>query len=132
MFPQVTLQMKIVETIKYAHLNNVKVYVTVNILIFSDEIDDVLTFVKFLYENNVDGIIVQDFGLLYLVRKMYPSLKVVASTQMNVHNAQHAKLLKSLGVERIVVAREISYSQIKRIKDEVDIEVEALVMEHYV
>ena len=56
---------------------------------------------------------------------MYPSLKVVASTQMNVHNAQHAKLLKSLGVERIVVAREISYSQIKRIKDEVDIEVEA-------
>ena len=116
---------ELVETIKYAHLNNVKVYVTVNILIFSDEIDDVLTFVKFLYENNVDGIIVQDFGLLYLVRKMYPSLKVVASTQMNVHNAQHAKLLKSLGVERIVVAREISYSQIKRIKDEVDIEVEA-------
>lgn len=115
---------EIIDAIKYAHLHDVKVYVTVNILIFSDEMNDALAYVKFLYENYVDGIIVQDIGLLYLASVMFPNLKLVASTQMNVHNIWQAKLLKEIGVERIVVAREITYEQIKKIKNEVDIEIE--------
>ena len=65
---------EIIDAIKYAHLHDVKVYVTVNILIFSDEMSDALAYVKFLYENYVDGIIVQDIVLLYLASVMFPNL----------------------------------------------------------
>jgi putative protease len=116
---------ELVEAIKYAHVRNVKVYVTVNTLLFTSEINDVLEFVKFIYLSGVDGIIVQDLGLLVLARNLFPSLKIIASTQMSVHSVEHAKLLQELGVKRIVVAREITYEQIKNIKEQIDIEIEA-------
>lgn len=113
--------------IKEAHINQVKVYVTVNTLIYDDELKDVLEFIDFLYNNDCDAIIVQDLGLITLVRNIYPDLIIHASTQMNTMTVKQAKLLKDMGVKRVVVAREISIETIKRIIKEVGIEVEVFI-----
>lgn len=115
---------EILSTIKEAHRYNVKVYVTVNTLIYEDEVENFLNYIDFLYKNNVDAIIIQDIGMLDLIRKTYPNLEIHASTQMHIHNLEGAKLMKKLGVKRIVLARETPYELIKEIKENVDIEVE--------
>ena len=65
---------EIVEAINYAHLYGVKVYVTVNTLIYDDEVDEFIDFVDYIHQNNVDAIIIQDLGMMDLVRKMFPKL----------------------------------------------------------
>lgn len=115
------------DMISYAHLFSVKVYVTINTIIFDEEIPELLKFIDFLYNNDCDAIIVQDLGVVNIVRTYYPDFEIHASTQLNVHSVEEAKVLKSLGVRRIVVAREISLEEIKKIKQEVDIEIEAFV-----
>src|SRR5690606_39237939 len=92
------------EMIKYAHLFSVKVYVTVNTIIFDEEIEDLIEFLDFLYLNDCDAVIIQDLGVLNIIRSRYPDFEVHASTQMNVHSVSEAKVLKDLGVKRIVVA----------------------------
>lgn len=72
--------------VEYAHLRDVKVYVTVNILIDDSEMKDTLRFIKYLYDINVDGIIVQDLGLAYLIRNIFPNFDLHASTQMTINN----------------------------------------------
>lgn len=115
---------KIIEAINYAHLRDVKVFVTVNTLIDEDEFNECLTFIDFLVAQNIDGIIIQDFGLLKVVHEMYPTLYLVASTQMNIHNVEGAKMVKSIGASRVVLARETSLEVAKTIADSVDIDVE--------
>ncbi|MDY4788206.1 MAG: U32 family peptidase [Bacilli bacterium] len=115
---------KIIEAIQYAHLHNVKVFVTVNTLIDEDEFNKCLTFIDFLVKQNVDGLIIQDFGLLKVVREIYPTLYLVASTQMNIHNVEGAQMVKLLGANRVVLARETSLDIAKEIADKVDIDVE--------
>ena len=115
---------EIIYLIKTAHLLNVKVYVTVNTLIKDKEIEDCLSYVKRLYENNVDAILVQDIGFASLCREVFPNLALHASTQMNIHNKEEAKILKDLGFKRIVLSRECSLIEIKDIIDNVDIEIE--------
>ena len=115
---------EIINLIKTAHLVNVKIYVTVNTLIKDGEIEDVLSYVKILYENNVDAILVQDIGLACLLQEVFPGLALHASTQMNVHSVKEAKRLKELGIKRIVLARECSLEEIKEIIENVDIEIE--------
>ena len=110
--------------VKYAHIRDVKVYVTVNTLIKDSEIMDALKFVEQLYKANVDAILVQDLGLINIVRKAYPDLELHASTQMNCTCVNDAKVLKELGFKRIVLARECSIDTIKEIKKNVDIEIE--------
>lgn len=112
------------ELINYAHLFDVKVYCTVNTIIFEDELEEVLDFVGDLHKIGIDAILVQDFGLLNMVRKVYPNLSVHASTQMNVSTVEEVKALKELGVERVVLARETPIEVIKEIKSQVDIEIE--------
>ena len=87
---------EIIYLIKTAHLLNVKVYVTVNTLIKDKEIEDCLSYVKRLDKNNVDAILVQDIGFASLCREVFPNLALHASTQMNVHNKEEAKILKNL------------------------------------
>lgn len=118
---------EIKEIIKIAHIFNVKVYVTVNTIVFDEEIPELINFLDFLYENDCDAVIVQDLGVLNIIRTRYPDFEIHASTQMNIHSVEEAKVLKKLGVKRIVVAREIDIDLIKRIKKEVDIEIEVFV-----
>lgn len=117
----------IVEAIKYAHRLGVLVYVTVNTLIKDSEFNEVLLFVKFLYENNVDAVIIQDLGLLRVIKDLFPDLVIHVSTQMNVHSVTQAKTLLNLGVKRIVLARETPLAVVKEICQLEGLEVEVFV-----
>lgn len=116
---------EMIEAIKYAHLYGVKIYVTINTLIYEDEIDSCMSYIDTLHKNNVDAIIIQDLGLLDLVRKTYPNLELHASTQMHIHNIEGVKVIEKLGVKRAVIARETSIDDIKEIIKNTNIEIEA-------
>ena len=114
---------EMIEAIKYCHLYGVKIYVTVNTIVFEKELDEVLKFVEFLHSNQVDAIIVQDLGLIRIIRKKFPNMEIHASTQAHNHNDYGLSLLKSLGVKRAVLARELSLKEIKNLKTDIDKEV---------
>lgn len=118
---------ELIEAIKYAHLYGVKVYVTVNTLVYEREVDNFLSYVDFLYKNNVDALIIQDIGMMDLIRKTYPSFELHASTQMHIHNVEGVKLVEKLGLKRAVLARETSIDTIKYIKEHTNIELEIFV-----
>ena len=115
---------EIVLAIKKAHKYGVKVYVTVNTLIYEDEVDSFINYIDFLHKNNVDAIIIQDIGMLDLIRKTYPNLEIHASTQMHIHNLEGAKLMEKLGVKRVVLARETPINLVKEIKENTKLEIE--------
>lgn len=110
--------------IKYAHIREVRVHVVINTLIYDDEIDKVLAFVDFLYNNDVDAVIVQDLGIITLIHNMYPDLEIHASTQLNTLHYKQAEILKNLGVKRVILAREASMETVKEIIEKVGIDVE--------
>ncbi len=116
---------EIIKAVNYAHEHNVKVYVTVNILAHNNDFNGMIEYLKFLDENHVDGVIVSDFGIASLVKK-YTSLELHVSTQANVTNIYSAKMWVELGAKRLVLARELSFKEIKEIKEaigeEIDIE----------
>ncbi len=113
--------------VEYAHLRDVKVYVTVNILIDDKEMKETLDYIKYLYEIDVDGLIVQDLGLAYLVRKVLPDFQLHGSTQMTINNLPGAIFLENLGFKRVVLAREISIRETKTIHDNSNIELEGFI-----
>ena len=117
----------LMEAIRYAHIRDVKVYVTVNILIKDEEIIDALNYVEYLYNNDVDGIIVQDIGLLYLIKKFLPGFSVHCSTQMTIHSSDGINYLKQLGADRFVLARELDLSEIQDLKDKTGAELEIFI-----
>ena len=102
---------------RYAHLLGASVYVTVNTLIDQEELEPALEFVIELYNIGVDGVIIQDMGLLHLLRKMVPQMPLHASTQMAAMNSYAVKLLNRLGLNRVVLARELSLDNIKAIHE---------------
>lgn len=116
---------ELVEAIDYSHLYGVKVYVTVNTIIYQNEMEEVFEYLKFLYENNVDAVIVQDIGIMKLIHERLPNLEVHASTQAHNHNKYGIGLLKELGIKRVVLDREMSLDEVKNI--DVDIEKEVFV-----
>ena len=118
---------EIKEMIEYAHLFDVKVYITINTIIYDDEFEELINFLDFIYLHDCDGIIVQDLGVAHLVRQRYPGLELHASTQMNIHSLEQVLTLKSLGFNRIVLARELSIDEIIYIKQNADIELEVFV-----
>ncbi len=118
---------EIKEAVDFCHLRQAKVYVAVNILIKEEELPKAVAYAKRLVEIGVDGIIVQDLGLLSILRDMSESLRINASTQMTVCSAAGVKLLKALGVNRAVLARELSEKEIASIRKQTDIELEAFV-----
>ena len=115
------------DAILYAHQYGVKVYVTVNTLIYENEVDEFLEYIEFLHKANVDAVIMQDIGMMDLVRKTFPNLSIHASTQMHIHNLEGTKLVSELGLERVVLARETSIEEIKRIKENTNIELEIFI-----
>lgn len=118
---------ELVEAINLCHLYGIKVYVTVNTLIYDNEVEMFLNYIDFLYRNNVDAIIMQDLGMADLVRKTYPNLDIHASTQMHIHNLEGVKFVQNLGLSRAVIARETSIETITKIKETCNIELEAFV-----
>lgn len=116
-----------IEAVNYCHLYGVKVYVTLNTIIYDYEVEDFLKTVDFIHKNNVDAVLIQDLGMLDLVRKTYPNLEVHASTQMHIHNLDGVKILEKLGIKRAVLARETSIDTIKHIKENSNIELEVFV-----
>ena len=95
----------------------VKVYVTINTLIYENEVDMFMEYVDFLHRNNVDAVLIQDLGMFDLVRKTYPNLEIHSSTQMHIHNLDGTLLMQNLGVKRVVLARETSIDEIIHIKN---------------
>ncbi|TCL61526.1 putative protease [Hydrogenispora ethanolica] len=108
------------------HLHSKKLYVTVNTLIANAEMETALRFVHDLYHIGVDALIVQDLGLIHLVRSHIPQLELHASTQMTVHNREGAQFLQELGVRRVVLARELAEPEVAAIA-ETGVEVEVFV-----
>lgn len=115
------------EAVTIAHLKGVKVYVTCNILVDQSEVEEVLDYIKYLYEIDVDAIIIQDLGLLNLVRKLFPDLAVHASTQMTINNEYGVKFLEGEGVSRVVLARETPLNEIKKISESSKVELESFI-----
>ena len=105
------------ECIKYCHSRNVKVYVTVNILVFDEELENVIDYVSELVNIDTDALIIQDTGLAYAIHKMYPSLRLHASTQMSIHTISGVQALYELGFKRVVLSRELSKAEIKNIHE---------------
>lgn len=118
---------EIIKAINYAHLFGVKVYVTTNTLIYDKEVERFLEYISFLHKNNVDAVIIQDLGMLDLVRQTFPNLEVHASTQMHIHNLDGTSFMEKLGVKRVVLARETSISKIKEIKEKTNIDIEIFI-----
>ena len=118
---------ELITAIELAHLNSVKVYLTLNTLIKEREWDKIYSFLKPLYEVCLDGVIIQDYGLISFLKESFPRLELHASTQMTTTGVYGSKLLKDKGLVRIVPARELSLDEIKSIKNEVDIEIECFI-----
>lgn len=112
------------KAMEYAHLRGVRVYVTVNTLIDNSEMADVIFYVKDLYDMGVDGVILQDLGLAFLISQVLPELKLHGSTQMTIHNSEGAQFLSGMGFERVVLARETSLEDISAIHRKSSIELE--------
>ena len=112
------------EAIAYCHPRDVRIYVTINTMLHETEMENVRKEVAFLYENDVDGILVQDLGLFHLIRTCYPDLDVHCSTQMHIHNLNGVRKMQAEGAARVVLARETPLSLIKEaVKTGVEVEV---------
>jgi putative protease len=115
------------EVMRYLHLHNVKGFVTLNTLIFSDELPAVDEFVKRCAECGVDAVIVQDLGLVALIKRIAPTLPVHASTQMTLSEPSGIAFVRDLGVERVVLARELSLDDIRKVTSAAETPVEVFV-----
>lgn len=115
------------EAVRYCHARNVKVYVTMNTLITDKEIDNVVNEIKNIAQSGADAVIIQDLAVARLWKEHCPEMKLHASTQMTIHNVEGAKQVEKLGFERIVLARELSASEVKQIKENVNAEIEVFV-----
>lgn len=120
---------EIKKAINYAHLNNVKIHVTVNTLINNFEIKNVLKYLFELYKIGVDAVIVQDYGIAYLIKKLIPDLEMHASTQMTLNNYSSIKWACENNFTRVVLPREISINEIKNINKKLEKENKKLELE---
>ncbi len=118
---------EITECIRYGHIMGCKLYLTVNTLMKEEEAAELCGHIQPFYENGLDGVIVQDFGALRLLRQTFPGLALHASTQMSLCSENGARLLKEMGASRIVPARELSLNEIRRIRQAADVEVETFI-----
>jgi len=115
------------EVLGYVHDHNVRGYVTLNTLVFSDELALATERLRAVAEAGADAVIVQDLGLVPLIRRLAPSLPVHASTQMSLTEARGIELVRSLGVRRVIVARELSVGELRRVAEATEGELEVFV-----
>lgn len=117
----------IAKAVDYCHIYGARVYVTLNTLVKDDELKEILEYVGFLYNIGVDALILQDAGLIYLIRSNFPDFEIHASTQMTVHNGEGALFLKEIGFKRIVLSRELNLKEIDYISNTLKVETEVFV-----
>lgn len=115
------------EAINFAHLRNVKIYLTVNTLIYDYEMKEALECINELYKVGLDAVIVQDLGLAVNIKKLFPNLDIHASTQLTIHNIEQVRFLEKLGFSRIVLAREMTIPEIENICKNTNLEIEVFV-----
>lgn len=121
-------QEQLLDAIDYVHLHGKKIYLTVNTLLKEKELEEQLyDYLLPYYKQGLDAVIVQDVGVLRYIKKHFPDLHIHASTQMTIAGAEGAKFFEEQGVQRVVTARELSLSEIKRISEETDVEIESFV-----
>lgn len=118
---------ELITAINYAHLFKKKVYMTFNILLKDEEFFESLKMLIPFYEAGLDAVIIQDLGLIPYLKEYFPGMEIHASTQMSVSDAAGASFLKEQGVVRVVTSRELSLSEIKNIKDTVNIDIESFI-----
>ena len=119
---------ELLRAIDYGHLHGKKLYLTLNTLLKKQEIEEQLySFLRPLYEAGLDGVILQDMGVLSFVREAFPALPVHGSTQMTVTGVDGARFLEKQGVKRIVPARELSLEELGAIKKACSLELEVFV-----
>lgn len=116
-----------IECIEYAHIRGIKVYLTLNTLMYDDEIKEALDIVLKLYSKGLDAVIIQDIGLAMLIHKLIPKLPLHASTQMSVYSLDQVKYLESIGFKRVVLARELSVDEIEYICKNTNLEIEVFI-----
>lgn len=112
------------EAVNFAHVFGVKVHLAINILFSNAELQTALNVVVEAYNLGVDAFIMQDLGLIKLVHQFYPEIEIHASTQMGIHNHEGVKALEQFGIKRVVFARETPLDEIKRIKQNSNVEIE--------
>lgn len=120
-------QEELLKAIDYCHLFGVKLYMAVNTLLKPEEIQNLADYMEPFYHAGVDGIIVQDAGVVQVLKENYPDLPLHGSTQMSISSEYGAAFLKQMGFTRVVPARELSLSEIKKIKEKTDIEIETFI-----
>ena len=115
------------EAVRYAHIRGCRVFVTVNTLIKQDESRDFLEYIRFLYEIQVDALIIQDIGMARMIKREIPDFELHASTQMSAHSLDDVKYLEKVGFKRVVLARELNVGEIKYITDNCKADIEVFV-----
>lgn len=120
-------QETLLKAIDYSHLHHKRLYLTVNTLIKNSEMESLVDMIAPLYEEGLDGVIVQDMGVLDVFSHLFPGMELHASTQMSVVSSDSANFLKEHGVCRVVPARELSLEEIKAIKRDSQMDVETFV-----
>lgn len=118
---------ELLEAIDFAHLRGVKVYLTVNTLIKNSEFSKLYDYLLVYYKRGLDAVIVQDLGVVKAIHEYFPSMEIHTSTQMTVTGADGVRFLSQFGVTRVVMAREVSLAEMKRIHEETGMELEAFV-----
>ena len=118
---------ELLEAIDFAHLRGVKVYLTVNTLIKNSEFSKLYDYLLPYYKRGLDAVIVQDLGVVKAIHEYFPSMEIHTSTQMTVTGADGVRFLSQFGVTRVVMAREVSLAEMKRIHEETGMELEAFV-----
>ena len=117
----------LLEAIDYVHLHGRRLYMTVNTLFKEEEMGELYQYLLPYYREGLDAVIVQDLGAMDFMRRNFPEIDLHASTQMTITGVNGARLLKELGASRVVTARELSLDEIRRIRDQVDVEIESFV-----
>jgi len=115
---------EIKEAVKFAHKLNKKIYVVCNIVFHNENLKDVETYLKDLERAKVDAVILSDLFLIDIIKRVAPKLKIFLSTQASITNKESVNYYKSLGADRVVLARELTKNEIKEISDETDVELE--------
>ena len=118
---------ELAEAVRYAHIRDVKIYVTVNTLVSDEELETVMDYVDYLYKLDVDALILQDIGLAKRIKESYPDFEIHGSTQMTIHDSEGALMLKEMGFSRIVAARELGADEIKELSEETGMDIEVFV-----
>ncbi|MBQ7583527.1 MAG: U32 family peptidase [Lachnospiraceae bacterium] len=109
------------------HVFGKKLYLTLNTLIKPEEFEEIYGLVRPLYEAGLDGVIVQDMGIISLLKEEFGGMEIHASTQMSVSSVYGARLLKDLGVSRIVTSRELSLDEVRDIHEEAGVDIECFI-----